>query len=78
MDGFERCSKHANNIYVDRDEEVIALAKKRATSLARTWGEYGNLGFVYVTVSSRKEARNEIGADDGVIWRDGTSSLLSD
>jgi hypothetical protein len=67
---------NANHIYIQGDEEAIALAKKRATSLAISWGEYGNSGFVYVTVSSEIEARDEKEVDFGLVWRDGTSSRL--
>jgi hypothetical protein len=69
--------KDANHVYRRPDDKVIALTKKRATSLAISWGEYGNLGFGYVTVSSEMEAGNERGVDFRVIERDGTSSRLS-
>ena len=67
----------ACQIYRRQDDKVIALAKKQATSLAISWGEYGNLGCVYVAVSSEEEARDEKGVEYRVIWRDGTSSRLS-
>ena len=67
----------ACQIYRQEDDKVIALAKKRATSLATSWGKYGNLGFVYVTVSLEEEARDEKGVEYRVIWRDGTSSRFS-
>ena len=69
--------KDANHVCRRRDDKVIALTKKRATSLAISWGEYGNLGFGYVTVSSEMEAGNERGVDFRVIERDGTSLRLS-
>lgn len=67
----------ANQIYRREDDEVIALAKKQATSLAISWGEYRNLGFAYITVASEMESRDEKGVNIGVNWRDGTSSRLS-
>ncbi len=59
---FER----TRTIYIDETAGHRA-SEKRATSLAISWGEYRNLGFVYVTVSSEMGAIDERGVDFRVI-----------